>query len=151
VVCRIVHTRDGGNEDELPGALWEKGDSTFVSALLKICSGFTPRPPEGSVSPMLWSVEKNIIERFARAGIPAERIALTLVTFWFLNEQSPARLIELFRDYYGPTMNAYEAARKSGKEAELCRELVELASSKNEAANGGTRIPATCMLVTVRR
>ena len=130
---------------------WIPGDPTFVSQLLKVCSGFTPPPPEGFISPMLWGVEKHIVERFGQAGIPAERIAMTPTTFWFLNQQSPERFIELFRDYYGPTMNAYDAARKNGKEADLHRQLVELANSKNEAANGGTRIPATYLLVTVRR
>ena len=130
---------------------WIPGDPTFVSQLLKVCAGFTPPPPEGFISPMLWGVEKHIVERFGQAGIPAERIAMTPTTFWFLNQQSPERFIELFRDYYGLTMNAYDAARKNGKEADLHRQLVELANSKNEAANGGTRIPATYLLVTVRR
>ena len=129
---------------------WIPGDPTFVSQILKISSAFTPPPPEGFVSPMTWGVETHIVERFGKAGVPAERISMVKDTFYFASpDQSPERFIELFRDFYGPTMNAYDAARKSGNAGELHRQLVELANSQNKSKNGGTLIPATFMRVTV--
>jgi len=129
---------------------WIPGDPTFVSQVLRISSAFTPPPPEGFVSPMTWGVESTILERFAQAGIPAERIATIKDTFYFMSpDHSPERFMELFRDFYGPTMNAYDAAAKNGKTDELHRQLVELANSQNKRKNGGTLIPATFMRVTV--
>ncbi len=129
---------------------WIPGDPTFVSQILKISAAFTPPPPEGFISPMSWGVESHISERFGQAGVPAERISMVRDTFYFASpDQSPERFIELFRDFYGPTMNAYEAARQSGNAGELHRQLVDLANTQNKSKNGGTLIPATFMRVTV--
>jgi ubiquinone/menaquinone biosynthesis C-methylase UbiE len=130
---------------------WIPGDPTFVAQVLKISSAYTPPPPEGFVSPMTWGLEPNIVERFGQAGVAREKISLDRNTFVFRrDDRSPAEVIDLFRRFYGPTMNAFEAAEKNGKADELYRQLVELANSQNTSANGGTRIPATFMQVTVR-
>jgi hypothetical protein len=128
---------------------WIPGDPTFVSQILRISSAFTLPPPEGFISPMTWGVEANIVERFTQAGIPRENISLMKDTFYFTSpSQSPARFMELFRDFYGPTMNAYEAARKNGKEGDLHAQLIELANAQNKS-DSGTLIAATFMRVTV--
>src|SRR5207247_2219010 len=87
---------------------WIPNDPTsFVSQLLKISSSFMPPPPEGFVSPMTWGVEAHIIERFNQAGVPKEKISTVKDTYSFISpDKSPAHVIELFRRYYGPTMNA---------------------------------------------
>jgi len=129
---------------------WIPGDPTFVSQILKISSAFTPPPPEGFISPMTWGVESNIIERFGQAGVPAEKISMVKDTFYFASpDQSPTHFMELFRDFYGPTMNAYEAAEKNGKVDDLHRQLVALANDQNKSKDAGTLIPATFMRVTV--
>lgn len=129
---------------------WIPNDPTFVSQLLKISSAFTPPPPEGFISPMTWGVDTNVIERFGRAGVPKEKISLVKDTFYFhLPEQSPAGFIDLFRRFYGPTMNAFEAAEKNGRAHELRGQLVELAQSQNQSKNGGTSIPAAFLRITV--
>jgi ubiquinone/menaquinone biosynthesis C-methylase UbiE len=128
---------------------WIPGDPTFVAQLLKISSAYAP-PPEGFVSPMMWGVESHIVERFEQAGVPKEQISLKQETFVFVSpDQSPEQMIEAFRRFYGPTMNAYDAAEKNDKVQELHRELVELATAKNVSGNGGTKIPATFMRVEV--
>jgi len=72
-------------------------------------------------------------------------------TFRFVSaDQSPARFIDLFRRFYGPTMNAFEAAEEDGREQELHRQLVDLANAQNRSPNGGSSIPATFLRVTVR-
>jgi hypothetical protein len=58
-------------------------------------------------------------------------------------------IIESFRRFYGPTMNAFEAAEKSGKVEELRSQLTELAIAQNKSREGGTSIPATFLRVTV--
>jgi ubiquinone/menaquinone biosynthesis C-methylase UbiE len=129
---------------------WIPNDPTFVAQLLKISSSFTPPPPEGFVSPMTWGVDTHILERFGQAGVPKERISMAKDPFYFVSPgKSPTQVIELFSRFYGPTMNAYEAARKNGKVEELHTRLLELAKAQNKSVNGGTSIPATYLRVTV--
>ena len=131
---------------------WIPNDPTsFVSQLLKISASFTPPPPEGFVSPMAWGVESHVVERFGAAGVPKDKISLERDTYSFVStDKGPAELIESFRRFYGPTMNAFEAAQNSGKVEALHGQLLELASSQNRGTAGGTSIPATFMRVTVR-
>ena len=130
---------------------WIPNDPTsFVSQLLRISSSFTPPPPEGFISPMTWGVESHIVERFGQAGVPKEKISLVKDTFYFRSpDKSPTQLIESFRRFYGPTMNAFEAAEKNGKVEDLHSQLVELANAQNKSTNGSTSIPATFLRVTV--
>jgi ubiquinone/menaquinone biosynthesis C-methylase UbiE len=128
---------------------WIPNDPTFVSQLLKVSSAFTPPPPEGFVSPMTWGVENQIIERFGQAGVPKENISMVKDTYYFAHsEKSPTQFIELFETFYGPTINAVEAAREDGKVEELHDQLVELANAQNKS-KAGTFIPATFMRVMV--
>ena len=129
---------------------WIPGDTTFVSQVLKISSAFTPPPPEGFISPMTWGVEANILERFGQAGVPAHKIAMNRDSFQFSAPGvSPAQFIAKFRRFYGPTMNAFEAAQKNSKEEELYSQLLEMATSQNKSTDGGTTLAATFMRVTV--
>jgi len=130
---------------------WIPNDPTsFVSQLLKISSSFTPPPPEGFVSPMTWGVESHIVERFGQSGVPSEKISMVKDTFCFTSAfKSPVQVVESFRRFYGPTMNAFEAAEKNGRADELHLQLVELARAQNRSTNGSTSIPATFLRVTV--
>lgn len=129
---------------------WIPNDPTLVNQILKISSAYTPPPPEGFISPMTWGIESHVVERFGAAGIPAENISYDPDTFIFRFNGSPAEYVNEFRDYYGPTMNAFDAADKNGRAADLQRELEELFIAQNTSAQG-TSIPATFLRVTVRR
>jgi SAM-dependent methyltransferase len=129
---------------------WIPNDPTVVAQLLKISSAYSPPPPEGFISPMTWGIESHVVERFGAAGIPVERIAFDRDTFLFNSPQPAPAYVTDFRNYYGPTMNAFAAAEKNGKAAELQRELEELFQCQNtSAARGATSIPATFLRVTV--
>lgn len=131
---------------------WIPGDPTLVAQILKISSSYTPPPPEGFVSPMLWGVESNITERFEAAGIPKENISFSRETFVFEGDFSPADFVGRFKNFYGPTMNAFAAAEKNGKAGELQKELEDLFTAQNKSGSSQTTsIPATFMLVTVER
>jgi ubiquinone/menaquinone biosynthesis C-methylase UbiE len=129
---------------------WIPGDPTLVAQILKISSAYTPPPPEGFVSPMTWGVESHVIERFTAAGVPKENISFDRDTFTFNYNGAPAGFVEDFKNFYGPTMNAFDAAEKNGKSADLQRELVDLFTAQNRGAGGTTSIPATFLRVTVR-
>ena len=127
---------------------WIPGDPTLVAQILKISSAYTPPPPEGFVSPMTWGDEQQVRERFEAAGISPDRIRFERATLVFRHDGSPAELLAIFRDYYGPTMNAFEAAAKDGKAEQLERELTDLFESQNRG-DERTEIPATFLKVTV--
>jgi len=128
---------------------WIPNDPTFVPQVLKISSAFTPPPPEGFISPMTWGVESNIIERFGQASVPADRISMVPDTYYFASpENNPDDFIKVWETFYGPTMNAVEAAKKVGKEQELHDQLVELTKKLNKSKEG-IFVPGTFMRVTV--
>src|SRR5437667_3498648 len=129
---------------------WIPNDPTLVAQILKISAAYSLPPPEGFVSPMTWGIESNVIERFAHAGVPAEKISFARDTFTFNFPGAPSALVDEFRKYYGPTMNAFEAAEKNGRAADLQRELEELFASQNKSpSKDATSIPATFLRVTV--
>ena len=129
---------------------WIPNDPTLVAQILKISAAYAPPPPEGFISPMTWGIEDEVSERFEAAGVPNDQIAFERDTFTFEAPVPPSEFVGLFRDYYGPTMNAFDAARADGRDAELQAELEDLFDEKNES-DEGTRIPATFLRVTVTR
>jgi SAM-dependent methyltransferase len=140
-------TRPGGR---IVMGNWIPGDPTLVAQILKISSAYSPPPPEGFISPMMWGVEENVIERFASAGVPEERISFARDTYTFNFAGTPSELLAEFRTYYGPTMNAFDAAAANGREVELQTELETLFNAQNASpSNNATSIPATFLRVTV--
>jgi len=140
-------TRPGGR---IVMGNWIPNDPTLVAQILRISSAYAPPPPQGFVSPMTWGIESNAVERFAVAGVPADRISFARDTFTFRYKGSPAELVQEFRRYYGPTMNAFDAAEKDGRAPSLQAELEELFLRQNTTASG-TTIPATFLRVDVAR
>lgn len=130
---------------------WIPNDPTLVAQILKISSAYAPPPPEGFISPMTWGVESHVIERFGAAGIPEDRISFARESYLFESSGSPSALVNEFRCWYGPTMNAFEAAEKEGRTNELLAELEALFARENRSADSGlTSIPATFLRVTVQ-
>lgn len=142
-------TRPGGR---IVMGNWIPGDPTLVSQILRISGTYSPRPPEGFVSPVTWGIEENVVERFTGAGVARDGITCERDTFTFETALPPADLLATFRNYYGPTMNAYAAAEASGRADELDRELTELFNEQNQAPDRqSTCIPATYLRVVVSR
>jgi SAM-dependent methyltransferase len=140
-------TRPGGR---IVMGNWIPNDPTLVAQILRISSAYSPPPPEGFVSPMTWGIESNVLERFAAAGVPGEKVSCVKDTYVFNAPVSPVAYVADFRTYYGPTMNAFVAAEQSGKCAELQQELEALFERQNTSrVNGTTSIPATFLRVTV--
>ena len=140
-------TRPGGR---IVMGNWIPNDPTLVAQILKISASYSPPPPEGFVSPMTWGMEDDVIERFTAAGIPEERISFERDTYTFNYPGPPSELVAAFRSYYGPTMNAFEAAAANGREADLQAELEALFNEQN-TSDDATSIPATFLRVTVKR
>jgi SAM-dependent methyltransferase len=140
-------TRPGGR---IVMGNWIPNDPTLVAQILKISSSFSPPPPEGFISPMTWGMEDNVIERFAGAGVPEEKIAFQRDTYTFNFPGTPSQLLAEFRTYYGPTMNAFEAATAAGRATELQIQLEGLFNDQNASTGKDqTSIPATFLRVMV--
>ena len=140
-------TRPGGR---IVMANWIPGDPTLVAQILKISASYSPPPPEGFISPVTWGLENNVTERFESAGVPKARISFARDTYTFNLPDAPAVLLEAFRNYYGPTMNAFEAAEKNGRANDLQKELGDLFDTQNKSTSKDlTSIPATFLRVTV--
>ena len=142
-------TRPGGR---IVMGNWIPNDPTLVAQILKTSAAYTPPPPEGFVSPMTWGVPANVIERFTAAGVAAESIECGKDTFLFEAPIAPSQFLSVFRHYYGPTMNAFEAAEKDGRADALQAELQALFDSQNTSGRpDATLIPAVFLRVTVMR
>jgi ubiquinone/menaquinone biosynthesis C-methylase UbiE len=128
---------------------WIPGDPTLVAQILKIASAYSPPPPEGFVSPMTWGVEAEAIDRFHAAGI--DDVSFERRDFRFELDGPPSEFLALFRDFYGPTMNAYAAAEEADRVDELHGELEALFASQNEGGSDRTSVAATFLLVTARK
>src|SRR5215470_2488616 len=140
-------TRPGGR---IVMGNWIPNDPTLVAQILKISSNYTPPPPEGFVSPITWGIESNVIERFGAAGVPVKNISFVRDTFTFNFPGKPTGLVDEFRKYYGPTMNAFDAAEKNGRAGDLQKELENLFNSQNTSTTKNvTSIPATFLRATV--
>ena len=100
---------------------------------------------------MTWGIEANVAERFAAAGIPQKQISCVKDIYTFRAPKRPAELLADFRNYYGPTMNAFAAAERAGRAEDLQRELEALFERENRSQTPeATVIPATFLRVTVR-
>jgi len=132
---------------------WIPGDpDSYVSQLLKVSAAYSPPPPEGFVSPMTWGVDTHVVERFGKAGVPATSITMTKDRYVFTKSGvTTEQYVDLFARYYGPTMNAVEAARANGKEKAIRDELITLTKAFNKGGAGDISIAATFMRVTVAR
>ena len=140
-------TRPGGR---IVMGNWIPNDPTLVAQILKISAAYSPPPPEGFISPMTWGIEANVIERFASAGGPRAGVSFVKDTYKFNFPSPPSELVDAFRRYYGPTMNAFEAADKAGRADDLRKELDALFESQNTSQRKDvTSIPATFLRVTV--
>jgi SAM-dependent methyltransferase len=140
-------TRPGGR---IVMGNWIPGDPTLIAQILKISAAYSPPPPEGFISPITWGNEGTVRKRFGAAGIQDSRIRCERATYTFRHPGPPSEFLATFRDFYGPTMNAFEAAARDGRDDDLQEELRALFDSQNRAGPERTEIPATYLKVTVQ-
>jgi hypothetical protein len=98
---------------------------------------------------MTWGLQANVVERFTAAGAQKANIAFARETYTFDYAGPPIELVAMFRRFYGPTMNAFEAAEKTGRAEGLERELESLFTAQNASTNPDTTSsPTTYLKVT---
>ena len=120
--------------------------SGFIGQMFKTMGSHVPPPPNMPPPPM-WGVEENVRQRFGE-GISKLETKLQTVTWVF--PFSPAETVEHFRLYYGPTQKAFGLLDEE-KQAALRKDLEQLWSSKNQATDGTTLVPAEYLEVIATR
>lgn len=56
-----------------------------------------------------------MVARFGAAGVMADEIAFARETYVFIFAGTSAAFVAAFRNFCGPTMNAFETAEKNGR------------------------------------
>jgi ubiquinone/menaquinone biosynthesis C-methylase UbiE len=108
----------------------------FIGQVFKILGNYLP-PPAGVKSPALWGTRARITEMFgsAAASIKAEQC-----TFAF-RYRSPEHFLEIFKNYYGPMLKAFEALDQTGRQG-LGNDLLALIGRMNRADDGTRVVPS---------
>lgn len=116
----------------------------FIGQVFKIIGAHVP-PPAGVRSPALWGTQQYLAELFAGAG--AIQAARKLYHFRFA---SPAHFLQVFRDYYGPTLKAYGALDEAGRQA-LTADLTALLERCNTAGAASLVVPSEYLEVVITK
>jgi len=134
-------TRSGGR---IAMANWTR--EGFVGQMLKLTVGYVP-PPPGVPSVLLWG-DPSVVEERLGAGTSTFRVTRRQMVLAFPFE--PERTVELFRDWYGPTVRAF-AALDEGRQRAYFQDLVRLWTEHNTAGPTETRIESEYLEVVATR
>jgi len=127
-MLRVV--RDGGR---IGLANWTP--EGFIGQLFKLVGSYVP-PPAGLKSPALWGTEPHIVALF---GSQASDIRCARKHFNF-RYRSSAHWIQVFREFYGPTLKAF-AALDAVKQVALERDITHLLERFNRAGKDSLVVP----------
>lgn len=117
----------------------------FIGRLFKVIGAYVP-PPAGLKSPALWGTESHIVELF---GARAADIRCERRHFNF-RYRSAAHWVQVFRDFYGPTLKAFAALDDAGKQA-LERDITALLDEMNTAGAASLVVPSEYLEVVITK
>jgi SAM-dependent methyltransferase len=117
----------------------------FIGQLFKVIGAYIP-PPAGLKSPALWGTEPHILELF---GAHAADIRTVRRNFNF-RYRSAAHWIQIFRDFYGPTLKAFAALDPAGQAA-LAKDITALLNRCNIAGPASLVVPSEYLEVVIER
>jgi SAM-dependent methyltransferase len=137
-MLRVV--RDGGR---IGLANWTP--EGFIGQLFKVIGNYIPAPV-GLKSPALWGTEPHIVELFGRQAI-AIRTVRRNFNFRY---RSAAHWIQIFRDFYGPTLKAFAALDSAGQDA-LEKDITALLNRCNIAGPASLVVPSEYLEVVIVR
>ncbi|MEM5385545.1 class I SAM-dependent methyltransferase [Paraburkholderia phymatum] len=117
----------------------------FIGQLFKLIGGYLP-PPAGLKSPALWGTEPHIVALF---GSEATDILCQRKQFNF-RYRSVAHWIQVFREFYGPTLKAFAALDPSMQTA-LEQDIADLLDRFNVAGTSSLVVPGEYLEVVIRK
>lgn len=117
----------------------------FIGRLFKTIGAHVP-PPAGVKSPVLWGTEPHIVELFGSRAVEI-RCERHLFNFRY---RSAAHWLQVFRNYYGPTLKAFAALDASGQQS-LEREITMLLDEFNTAGQASLVVPSEYLEVVITK
>ena len=119
--------------------------SGFIGRLFKVIGAHVP-PPAGLKSPAFWGDEPYLAGLFAGQAATV-RCKRRIFNFRYL---SAAHWVQVFRDYYGPTLKAFAALDAAGQQA-LERDIHALLAEMNVAGGESLVVPAEYLEIVVSK
>jgi len=115
----------------------------FIGQLFKVIGKHVP-PPAGVQSPALWGTEPHMVQLFGREAADI-RCTRKLYNFRF---ESTAHWMQIFRDYYGPTLKAFAALDAFGQKR-LEADITELLERLNVGGHHSLIVPGEYLEVVI--
>lgn len=117
----------------------------FVGQLFALIGRYQP-PPTGLASPGLWGTEPHIVRLFGRQAVDirSER------KVFHMRYLSAAHWLQVFRDFYGPTHQAFANLDPAGQR-ELEIEIAGLLDRMNIGGSASLVVPAEYLQVVIVR
>jgi hypothetical protein len=103
-------------------------------------------PPAGLKSPALWGTSEWMEKAF---GAESSALKAEPRNFVF-RYRSPQHFLDVFRDYYGPMLKAFEALNAAGRKA-LSQDIIELIGRFNTSGDGTVVVPGEYLEVVVTK
>jgi ubiquinone/menaquinone biosynthesis C-methylase UbiE len=107
----------------------------FIGQMFKVLARHLP-PPPGAKSPPQWGTRTRLNQLF---GETADFVATP--RYFKFRYRAPEHFVQVFRDYYGPTLKAFAALDETAQRA-LHDDLIALINRMNEAKDGTMVVPS---------
>ncbi len=117
----------------------------FIGQLFKVLGKYLP-PPAGSKSPLLWGSRAHIGEMFGAAALSI-RTESRIFAFRY---RSPEHFMEVFKNYYGPTLKAFAALDEANQRG-LGNDLLALIGRMNRAEDGTMVVPSEYLEIVITK
>jgi SAM-dependent methyltransferase len=118
----------------------------FIGRLFKVIGAHVP-PPSGLKSPALWGTEAHVQGLFGGAA-SAIRCERRMFNFRY---RSAAHWVQIFRDFYGPTLKAFAALPEGDKRDALERDILALLAEFNVGGPNALVVPSEYLEVVVTK
>lgn len=118
----------------------------FIGQMFKIVSQYIPPSPLME-PPIKWGIEEVVQERL---GHGISKLNCTRRNYPFHYPFSPGKVVDYYREYFGPINRAFAALDNEGQAA-LHRDLEQLWATYNKADNGDTAVDAEILEVVAIR
>ena len=109
-----------------------------IGQMFKVIGKHVP-PPPNFPSPLLWGDEATCRKRL---GTGVKDLKITRYMYPFEYPFEPAKVVDVFIQYYGPTNRASSSLKDDGARKALHDDLTALWTRNNTAADGTTRVPS---------